>query len=128
MVRVNTTDELMIVHVFRKGICPGPFSESLIRSRLKTSAEIRRRAVAHIAAEGEVNEKRASVVLARPRMPSRVQPMRVNEVMTGKRSQGSPRLGGARGRIGSEAQFCGGVERPDHCAQHSRQVEDAGED
>ena len=62
VVRVNTTDESMIVHAFRKGICPRPFRESLIRSRPKTFVEIRRRAVAHIAAEGEVNEKRASVV------------------------------------------------------------------
>ncbi|XP_068492111.1 uncharacterized protein [Phaseolus vulgaris] len=63
VVRVNTIDEPMIVHVFRKGICPGPFTESLIRSRPKTFAEIRRHVVAHIVAEGEVNEKHASVVL-----------------------------------------------------------------
>ena len=62
VVRVSTKDESMIVHAFRKGICPGHFSESLIRSRPTTFAEIRRRAVAHIAAEGEVNEKRTSVV------------------------------------------------------------------
>ena len=86
VVKVNTKDETMMVHVFRKGICPGPFSESLIRSRLKTFAEIRHRAVAHIAAEGEVNEKRACVVPTRPRAPARAQPMRVHEVATGKRS------------------------------------------
>ena len=71
MVRVNTKDETMMVHTFRKGICPGPFSKSLIRNRPKTFAEIKRRAVAHIAAEGEVNEKRACVVPTRPRAPAR---------------------------------------------------------
>jgi len=71
MVRVNTTDESMIFHAFRKGICPGPFSESLIRCRPKTFAEIRRRAVVLIATEGEVVEKCACVVPARPRAPSR---------------------------------------------------------
>jgi len=91
VVRVNTTDESMIVHAFRKGICPGPFSEFLIRGHPKTFVEIRRRAVAHIAAEGEVNEKRASVVPARPRVSSRAQPMRVNEVATRKRGQGGKR-------------------------------------
>jgi len=49
VVKVNTKDETMMVHAFRKGICPGPFSESLIRNRPKTFAEIRRHAVAHIA-------------------------------------------------------------------------------
>jgi len=62
VVKVATKDETMMVHVFQKGICLGPFSESLIRSRPKTFAEIRRRAVVHIATEGEVNEKRAYVV------------------------------------------------------------------
>jgi len=48
----------MMVHAFRKGIVPRPFSESLIRNRPKTFGEIRRRVVAHIVAKGEVNEKR----------------------------------------------------------------------
>jgi len=105
VVRVNTTDESMIVHAFRKGIFPGPFSESLIRSRPKTFAEIRRRAMAHIAAKGEVNEKRVSVVPARPRVLSCAQPMRVNEAATGKRGQGGkrpyePRKPQAKGRSG----------------------------
>jgi len=65
VVKVNTKDETMMVHAFRKGICPGLFSESFIRSRPKTFAEIRRCAVAHIAAEGEVNKKRACVVPTR---------------------------------------------------------------
>jgi len=59
VVKVNTKDETMMVHAFRKGICFGPFTELLIRSRPKTFPEIRRRTVAHIAAEGEVNKKHA---------------------------------------------------------------------
>jgi len=86
VVRVNTTDESMIEHAFRKGISLGPFSESLIRSHPKTFAEIRRRAVAHIAAEGEVNEKRASAAPARPRALSRALPLRVHEATTSKKS------------------------------------------
>ena len=42
VVRLNTKDENMMVHAFRKGIVSGPFSESLIRNRPKTSGEIRR--------------------------------------------------------------------------------------
>ena len=64
--RLNLKDEKMMVHMFKKGIVPGPFSESLIRNHPKTFAEIRRRAVAHIAAEGEVSEKRTCVVPTRP--------------------------------------------------------------
>jgi len=86
VVKVNTKDKTMMVHAFRKGICPGPLSESLIRSRPKTFAEITRRVVPHIAAEGEVNEKRAHVVPTRPRAPARAQPMRVHEAVTGKKS------------------------------------------
>jgi len=69
VVRLNTKDETMMVHAFRKGIVSGPFSESLIRNRPKTFGEIRRQAVAHIAAEGEVNEKHTCVVPTRPRAP-----------------------------------------------------------
>jgi len=76
----------MMVHAFRKGIMSGSFSESLIRNRPKTFGEIRRRAVAHIVAEGEVNEKRTCVVPTRPRAPGRPQPLRVQEAMTGKRT------------------------------------------
>jgi len=61
VVRLNTKDETMMVHAFRKGIVPGLFSESLIKNRLKTFTEIRHRTVAHIAAEGEVNKKRTCV-------------------------------------------------------------------
>jgi len=92
-----------MVHAFRKGICPGPFSESLIRSRPKTFAEIRRHAVAHIAVEGEVNEKRACVVPTRLGAPARAQPMRVHEAAMEKRNHGKkqpyePRKPQARGR------------------------------
>ena len=52
MVKVGTTEEPMIVYGFRKGIYPGPFCESIIRNRPRTFAEIRRRAVEHIATEG----------------------------------------------------------------------------
>jgi len=104
VVKVNTKDETMMVHTFRKGICPQPFSESLIRSHPNTFAEIRCRAVAHIAAEGEVNENCACVVPTRSRVPARAQPMRVNEAATSKKSQGrkqphEPRKPQARGRV-----------------------------
>jgi len=85
VVKVNTTEEPMIVYAFRKGICPGPLSESLIRNRPRTFAEIRRRAVEHIATEGEVCEKRTSVVPECPRALSSAQLARVNEATTAKR-------------------------------------------
>jgi len=66
---LNTKDETMIVHAFRKGIVPGPFNESLIRNYPKTFGDIRRRAVAHIVAEREVNKKRTCIVPSRPRAP-----------------------------------------------------------
>jgi len=103
VVKVNTTEKPMIAYAFRKGISPGPFCESLIRNRPRTFAEIMRRTVEHIATEGEVSEKRASVVPARPRAPSRAQLARVNEVATGKRGQErkrpyEPRRPQAKGR------------------------------
>ena len=67
VVKLNTKDETMMVHAFRKEIASGPFSESLIRNRPKTLSEIRRRAVTHIVAEGEVNEKRTCLVPSCPR-------------------------------------------------------------
>lgn len=79
---MNTKDETMMVHMFRKGIVPGPFSESLIRNRPKTFTEIRCRVVAHIAVEGEVNEKHTCVVSTRPRASGRPQPLRVHEATT----------------------------------------------
>ena len=33
VVKVGTTEEPMIVYAFRKGVCPGPFCESIIRNR-----------------------------------------------------------------------------------------------
>jgi len=107
VVKLNTKDETMMVHAFRKGIVPRPFSESLIRNRPKTFDEIRHRALAHIVTEGEVNKKRTCVVPTRPRGPGRPQPMRVHEATTEKRAQRnssltsprSPKLGGAQGRI-----------------------------
>ena len=79
VVKDGTTEEPMIVYAFRKGMCPGPFWESIIRSRPRTFAEIRRHAVEHIATEGEVCEKRTCVAPAHPRASSRAQPARVNE-------------------------------------------------
>ncbi|XP_068466330.1 uncharacterized protein [Phaseolus vulgaris] len=87
IVRLPGKDEEMFVHAFKKGVLPGPFSESFIRSHPATFAEIRRRAVAHIAAESEVSEKRGNVVPAKPRAQARVQPQRVMEAATGKRDQ-----------------------------------------
>ncbi|XP_068504417.1 uncharacterized protein [Phaseolus vulgaris] len=77
----------MIVYAFRKGMCPGPFCESIIRRRSRTFAEIRCRVVEHIATEGEVCEKRTSVAPARPRAPSRAQLARVNEDATRRKGQ-----------------------------------------
>ena len=41
VVRLPSKDEDMLVHAFKKGVLPGPFSESLIRSHPSTFAEIR---------------------------------------------------------------------------------------
>ena len=87
LVKVGTTEEPMIMYAFRKGVCPGPFCESIIRNRPKTFAEIRRRAVEHIASEGEVYEKCTSVAPARPRAQTRAQPARVHEATTGRKNQ-----------------------------------------
>ena len=73
------------MYAFRKGVCPGPFCESIIRNRPRTFAEIRRRAVEHIAFEGEVCEKRTTVVPSRLRAQTRAQPVRVNETTTGRK-------------------------------------------
>ncbi|XP_068498400.1 uncharacterized protein [Phaseolus vulgaris] len=87
IVRLPGKDEKMFVHAFKKGVLPGPFSELLIKSHPATFAEIRRRAVAHIAAESEVSEKRGNVAPAKPRAHARVQPQRVMEAAAGKRDQ-----------------------------------------
>ena len=107
VVKLNTKDETMMVHTFRKGIVSGPFSESLIRSRPKTFGEIRHRAMAHIVREGEVNEKCTYVVPNCLRGPSRPQPMgymrqrrrRGPQRSSSPTSPGSPKLGGARERM-----------------------------
>jgi len=90
VVKVGTKEEPMIVYAFRKGVCPGPFCESLIRNRPKTFAEIRHRAVEHIASEREVYEKRTTVTPARPRAHVRAQPTRVHEAATGRRKGNRP--------------------------------------
>ena len=61
MVKLDTKDKDITVHAFRKGVLPGLFSDALIRCRPRTFCEIRRQAVVHIVAEGEVTEKRGSV-------------------------------------------------------------------
>jgi len=73
VVKVGTTEEPMIVYAFRKGMCPGPFCESIIRCHPRTFAEIRRRAMKNIAIEGEVCEKHTSVAPARLRASLRAQ-------------------------------------------------------
>ena len=85
VVRPSMCTTAMIVYAFVKGVCPGPFGESIIRNRPRTFAELRRRAVEHIASEGEVCVKRTSAVPSRPRGPTRVQPVRVNETTTGRK-------------------------------------------
>ena len=72
IVRFPGKDEEMFVHAFKKGVLPGPFSESLIRTHPATFAEIWRRAVAHIVAESEVSEKRGNAAPAKPRAQARV--------------------------------------------------------
>ena len=104
MVRLNLKDKKMMVYAFRKGIVPGPFSESLIRNHPKTFVEIRRRAMAHIAVE-EVSEKRTCRVPTRPRATGRPQTLRVHEATTEmktlvKQQPYQPKKPNARGRGG----------------------------
>jgi len=66
VMRLKPTDEAMKVHNFVKGTLPGPFSESLLRFYSKTLTEIIRRALAHIAADDQVIEKRGLVGSIRP--------------------------------------------------------------
>jgi len=101
VVKVGTTDKPMIVYAFRKGVCPRSFSKSLNRSRPKTFAEVRRRAVEHIASEGEAYEKCMTTAPTRPRAQMRAQPARVHEAPTERKNpnrrlptrQGEPNLG-----------------------------------
>ncbi|XP_068498445.1 uncharacterized protein [Phaseolus vulgaris] len=87
IVRLPGKDEDMFVHAFKKGVLPGPFSESLIRSHPATFVEIRRCVVAHITAESEVSEKRGNVAPAKPRAQTRIQPHRVMEAAAEKKDQ-----------------------------------------
>ena len=82
VVKVGTTDEPMIVYAFRKGVCPRSFSKSLNGIRPKTFVEVRRRAVQHIASEGEAYEKCTTAAPTRPRAQIRTQPARVHEATT----------------------------------------------
>ena len=83
---MGTTDEPMIGYAFRKGVRPGSFSKSLNRSRPKTFAKVRRRAVEPIASEGEAYEKCTTAAPARPRAQIRTQPARVHEAATERRN------------------------------------------
>jgi len=76
----------MTVHPFTKGMLLGSFSDSLIRCCPKMFCEIRRQAMAHIAAEDRVTEKRSSVGPVRPQVTGRSQPMRVHEATTKKKA------------------------------------------
>ncbi|XP_068474958.1 uncharacterized protein [Phaseolus vulgaris] len=87
VVKLGTTDEPMIVYAFRKGVSPGSFSKSLNCSRPKTFAEVRRRAVEHIASEGEAYEKSTTAAPTRPRAQMRAQPARVHEATTERKNQ-----------------------------------------
>ncbi|XP_068504387.1 uncharacterized protein [Phaseolus vulgaris] len=90
VVRLKPTDEAMTVHAFVKGMLPGSFSESLLRFYSKTFTEIRRRVLAHIAADDRVTEKRGLVGPIRPRAAGRPQLMRVHEATTEKKGAGKP--------------------------------------
>ena len=78
----------MTVHAFRRGVLPGPFSDSLIRCRPKTFSEIRHRVVAHIIAEEEVTKKHGSIDPIRPQGIGRPRPLRVHEATTEKKAPG----------------------------------------
>jgi len=86
VVKVGNIDEPMIVYAFRKGVRPGSFGKSLNCKLPKTFAEVRRRAVEHIASEGETNEKCTPAAPARPRAQIRTQPVRVHEATTERKN------------------------------------------
>ncbi|XP_068476196.1 uncharacterized protein [Phaseolus vulgaris] len=87
MVRSPAKDKEMLVYAFKKCVLPEPFSEALIRGHPAMFAEVRRLAVAHIADESEVAEKRGNVAPARPRAQTRIQPQRVLETAAAKKDQ-----------------------------------------
>jgi len=86
VVKVGTTDEPMIVYAFRKGVRPGSFGKSLNCKLSKTFAEVRRRALEHIASEGEAYVKCIPAAPAQPRAQIRTQPARVHEAGTERRN------------------------------------------
>jgi len=88
VVWLKPTDEAMTVHALVKGMLSGPFSESLLRFYPKTFSEIRRWALAHIAADDRVTEKCGLVGPVRPRATGRPQPMRVHKATTEKKGAG----------------------------------------
>jgi len=88
VVKLHTKDEDMTVHAFRRGVLPGPFSDSLIRCRPNTLNEIRHKVVAHIVVEDEFIEKQGSIDLVRPRGTGRPHPLRVHEATTEKKALG----------------------------------------
>jgi len=90
VVRLKLTDEAMIVHAFVKGMLSGPFSQSLLRFYPKTFTEIRRRALAHIAADDRVTQKHGLIGPARPQATTRPPQMRMHEATTEKKGAGKP--------------------------------------
>ena len=96
VVKVRTTNEPIIVNAFRKGVCHRSFSKSLNRSRPKTFAEVRRRAVEHIPSKGEAYEKCTTAAPTRPRAQMRTQPARVHEAATERKNQDRKRTYEAR--------------------------------
>ena len=94
----------MCIRDSKKGVLPGPFCEALIRAHPATFAEVRRLAVAHIADESEVAEKRGSVAPTRPRAQTRIHPQRVLETAPTRRDQRTrhpydPRKNKGRGKV-----------------------------
>ncbi|XP_068477212.1 uncharacterized protein [Phaseolus vulgaris] len=96
VVRLKPTNEAMTVHAFTKGMLPVRFSESLLRYYPKMFCEIRRRAMAHIAAEKRVTEKRGFVGPIQPRTAGRPQPMRVHERRKARESNNLTRSPGPK--------------------------------
>ncbi|XP_068474249.1 uncharacterized protein [Phaseolus vulgaris] len=86
VVKVGTTDEPMIAYAFRKGVRPGSFGKSLNCKLPKTFAEVRRRALEHIASEGEAYEKCMPAAPARPRAQVRTQLATIHEAATERRN------------------------------------------
>jgi len=58
MVKIDPPNEEMVLEAFMKGLQTNPFSESLLRDRPETMAEVRRKAITHIDAEETMKWKR----------------------------------------------------------------------